>query len=110
MPIYEYYCKKCQREWETVVPIAARDAQTCCEHIARRKVSVPAKNHWLNYFSPELGQHITSPAQREKVERELGVVATSHIKHTDDITKKPEYNSGPQKDFDKVFHEVTNAS
>ena len=110
MPIYEYRCHTCGREWETVRSLAERDSEACCKETAVRKISLPAKNHWLNYYSPELGQTITSPAQRSAVERDLGVVATSHIKHRDDITKKPDAPVGTQKEFDTVFHEVANAS
>lgn len=107
MPIYEYRCPSCGREWETVKSLKERDAETCCQTPSIRRVSLPAQNHWLNYYSRELGRWITSPGQRKRVENELGVVSTSHIKHIDDITKKPDTPVGTQKEFDSVWREVT---
>lgn len=107
MPIYEYRCESCGREWEAFHAIAHRDSETCCDTPSFRKVSLPAENRWLNYFSPELGCEITSPGHRRQVENELGLVATSHYKHKDDIpVGNREDSLGTKEEFNKVYEEV----
>ena len=73
-PLYQYYCEKCEKEWEAMHPICQRTDEECgCGTHAKIDISKGGKPVVVNYFSEHLNRQITGPKQKKEVMREMNV-------------------------------------
>jgi len=73
MPIYEYKCGKCQRQWEEFRRVEDREYMSCCGRPAQRVFSPVSRPVILDYYNESIDKHITGPQQRDKIYKELDV-------------------------------------
>jgi len=71
VPIYNYKCKTCGREWEAIHKMAERGKEWCCNNVASRQMSKTAKPYvFWEYYSEGAGARFKIKAHREKVLKE----------------------------------------
>ena len=70
MPLYEYKCEKCKREWEKTHKVSDRHYEYCCGEKAKLLVSKLARPVIYEYFSENLNANITGPAQKKRLMKE----------------------------------------
>lgn len=75
MPLYNYSCPNCKREWEAFASIKNRRVARCtkCGRIGELLISCSSRPVILNYWSENLNAHITGPAQKKRIMKERGV-------------------------------------
>ena len=71
MPLYNYLCKVCKREFESFQKIKERSSEKCCGVFVTKLFSPPSsKPITLDYFDRGLGCCITGQAQRRRMMKE----------------------------------------
>lgn len=84
MPIYEYKCSICGRQYEEFHHVAERDQSFCCQEKAQRLISASqGKPVVVEYYSENANAHFTGPRQRERVlkEKNLAAIPEGLTKH-----------------------------
>jgi putative FmdB family regulatory protein len=85
MPLYDFKCLSCGKEFESFKKVAEKDLQRCEEQDCRGKTkTLITQNGGFRYedgYDSDLGENITGPAQRAKImkDRGLEVVHKSEI-------------------------------
>jgi len=64
MPVYQYKCKKCPREWEAFHKVSQRKSEKCCGKGAEIVIAPASKPVVCEYFSEAMNVRITGPRQR----------------------------------------------
>lgn len=75
MPLYEYRCEECDKNWDSMNSIKNMYKEHCdCGELATIVIN-PTKTPPVvyNYYSEALGAHITSPSQKKRIMKERGV-------------------------------------
>ena len=68
MPMYEYFCEDCMREWEAYHIVEERNNERCrCGKPAGRTFHLSAKPVIYDYYSEGLGEFITGPRHKSEV-------------------------------------------
>lgn len=75
MPLYDYLCVSCNKEWENFHSIKDRDSELCKCGKKAQQVMRPSKTGDIsyNYYDNALGMQITSPEQRKKEIKKAGL-------------------------------------
>ena len=73
MPIYEYKCGRCKRQWENFRKVADRNFMSCCGRPAQRVITPVSKPVVLDYYNESIDRQITGPKQKERLYKELDV-------------------------------------
>lgn len=80
MPIYAYYCEKCDpdAEWEAFNSINDRHSVLCpeCGDKALIAMSITARPVIQEYYSDNLQAQITGPAQKKRLMKAKGLEET----------------------------------
>lgn len=92
MPVYEYYCPSCSRDFERLMKVASRDSASCLfcgnEENIKRKVSKPAdmsiqwNQHYYGIngkYDRSLGCVINNPDEARKIAESKGLIAESDL-------------------------------
>lgn len=71
MPIYEYKCEKCGKEFEEFHVVSERHLSFCCGQEAKRLIpKSQAKPVVLEYYSEASDTYFTGPKQRDRILKE----------------------------------------
>ena len=84
MPLYEYTCLICGRQYEEFHHVDERNSSVCCQKTAQKLISKSqGKPVVLEYFSENANAHFTGPKQRERVLKDKNLVAIPEgiVKH-----------------------------
>jgi len=82
MPLYDYECGVCGREWEAFHMVATRYTEKCCGTkagivIGKSELRVNA----YDYYDDQIGEVITSPGQRDRVMKKKGLAVAEKSLH-----------------------------
>jgi putative FmdB family regulatory protein len=69
MPLYEYECPECKKEWEAVHKVECRKTEECseCGCLGNIQMSLQQRPQIFDYYSENLGAQITSPKHRRRL-------------------------------------------
>lgn len=75
MPMYDYECKECNKDWINfhVVDERGDEKCPCCKGEAIRLISSGPKPVVYNYYCDGIGAQITGPEQRAKLMKKKGL-------------------------------------
>ena len=73
MPLYEYNCPICGKEYEAFRKVDNRLEASHCGVVSSLRISITSRPVILDYYSESLGQRITGPKQKEEVMKTKGV-------------------------------------
>lgn len=78
MPVYNYSCSVCKKEWEGSNTIAERYNEFCCKKQANKIIAVPgskvAEPVVYNYFCEGSGEYVTGRKQRDEMLKRRNLV------------------------------------
>jgi len=76
MPIYNYYCPECKKEWEAFHTVNERHNEKCCNKNPDIIITSFSKNQvqCCDYYDHGLGERVTSPGHRKRLMKERGLV------------------------------------
>ena len=68
MPLYDYSCSKCGREWEASNKVSERYSEVCCSSEANIVISpTRTKPVILEGYNVGIGEYITGPKQKREM-------------------------------------------
>ena len=75
MPLYEYRCDDCDKEWEGMNRIASRENEKCptCAKNATIVMSPGMRPVIVEYYSENLQAQVTGPAHRKELMKAKGL-------------------------------------
>lgn len=74
MPLYDYKCAKCEKEWEDFNYLHDRTNAYCCDTRAELVIKPTRTKPIIHeYFSENLNTLITGPAQKKRVMKKLNM-------------------------------------
>lgn len=73
MPNYSYTCTVCNREWESVHTVDARNTERCCSKKANLLITTVSKSVVNEGYNIGLGCNITGPAHKRRIMKEKGL-------------------------------------
>ena len=75
MPLYEYRCNDCDKEWDGMNRVANRENENCpdCGVKATILMSVGTRPVIIEYYSENLQAQVTGPAHRKELMKAKGL-------------------------------------
>lgn len=80
MPMYDFGCLRCSKEFEEFSPVDRKDFVHCiCGGETKTFITVSSTPQCLEGYDPDLGVHITGPAQKRREMKKLNLEEISLI-------------------------------